>query len=648
MKIFVPGRICLFGEHSDWAGGYRRINSNLDKGYCIITGTNQGIYAEVQPHPSALVVTADLGGPERVGPCEIPMDPKALLAEAQGGGPFAYVAGVAYQILTHHHVQGLVIDNSKTDLPVKKGLSSSAAVCVLVARAFNRIYDLKMTVRGEMELAYRGELTTPSRCGRMDQGCAFGSRPVLMTFDGDLLDVRTFRTGGDLHMLIVNLKKGKDTQKILSDLNHSYPFASNDLDRGVQEYLGPVNKRIAEQAIRAIETGDVEAVGRLMTEAQALFDRHLGPACPDQLTAPALHKVLGYKPIQDLVWGGKGVGSQGDGCAQLVARDAESRDRAAKILSRDLGLDCLPLDITRPKRIRKAVITAAGFGTRMFPASKAVKKELAPIVDADGLAKPIIQVIVEEAARAGIEEIGIIVQPEDEAVFESYFRGILSPQHFNSLPTRLQEHAAHLESLSRRITFIHQKRQAGFGDAVLCARQWVGDEAFLLMLGDHVYRSRTDEPCAAQLLAAYDEGASSVVGLGVQPPEEISSFGTVGGQWVDERRLLAISEFAEKPSRDYAEAKLRVPGINDAFLCVSGLYALKPSIFEHLQQLHDDNVRKGGEFQLTDALDRMRRQEGCLGVVIQGRAFDTGRPRQYLETLAAFGQGTLGAPVPAP
>jgi mevalonate kinase len=132
--------------------------------------------------------------------CEIPMQPKALLDEAQKGGFWSYIAGVAYQVLTHYHVRGLVIKNYKTDLPVKKGLSSSAAICVLAARAFNRIYDLKLTVRGEMELAYMGEITTPSRCGRMDQGCAFGNRPVLMTFDGDRLD--TIRTAGEIRSLL--------------------------------------------------------------------------------------------------------------------------------------------------------------------------------------------------------------------------------------------------------------------------------------------------------------------------------------------------------------------------------------------------------------------------------------------------------------
>jgi len=185
MKLFVPGRICLFGEHSDWAGGYRRINAEIEKGFTIITGTNQGIHAEVESHPSKLILKSTLDDGTQSGPYEIDMNRQLLLNEARKGDFFSYACGVAYQIITHYHVRGLIINNYKTDLPVKKGLSSSAAICVLVARAFNRLYDLKMTVRGEMEYAYQGEITTPSRCGRMDQGCAYGDQPILMMFDGD-------------------------------------------------------------------------------------------------------------------------------------------------------------------------------------------------------------------------------------------------------------------------------------------------------------------------------------------------------------------------------------------------------------------------------------------------------------------------------
>ncbi len=122
MKLFVPGRICLFGEHSDWAGGYRRINADLERGRTIIAGTNQGVHAEVKPHPGKLVLTATLNDDTRGGPFEGPMHTDELLAEAEKGGFFSYAAGGAYQILTHYRVRGLEIDNYLTDLPIRKGL----------------------------------------------------------------------------------------------------------------------------------------------------------------------------------------------------------------------------------------------------------------------------------------------------------------------------------------------------------------------------------------------------------------------------------------------------------------------------------------------------------------------------------------------
>jgi galactokinase len=230
VKLFVPGRICLFGEHSDWAGGYRRINADIEKGYTLICGTDQGIFAEVEAHPTSLVLTSSTPGGGQQGPYEIPMQAKLARRRPNGAASGAHIAGVAYQVLTTTTC-GLVINNYKTDLPVKKGLSSSAAICVLAARAFNRVYDLKLTIRGEMELAYQGEITTPSRCGRMDQGCAFGNRPVVMTFDGDRLDTTELQVKENLYFVIVDLGAQKDTMEILNRLNRCYPFAENEIER---------------------------------------------------------------------------------------------------------------------------------------------------------------------------------------------------------------------------------------------------------------------------------------------------------------------------------------------------------------------------------------------------------------------------------
>ncbi len=643
MKIFVPGRICLFGEHSDWAGGYRRINSDIEKGYALIVGTNQGIYAEVGPHPDKLVLTSTTPDGQKSDPYEIPMELDALLEEAQRGGFWSYVAGVAYQILTHYHVRGLVIDNYHTDMPVKKGLSSSAAICVLTARAFNRVYDLKMTTRGEMEMAYQGEIVTPSRCGRLDQGCAFGDRPVLMTFDGDRLETRELRVDKDVHLVVVDLHAKKNTMEILARLNRAYPFADNELERGVQELLGPVNKRIVSEAIEALENTDPQRLGELMNEAMDNFDRYAMPACPEELTAPVLHKVLNYEPIKPHIWGGKGVGSQGDGTAQLIARSAEDQQAVIDIIERDLQMSCLKLTIKAGTKVRKALIPAAGFGTRLFPATKATKKELFPVVDQDGIAKPAILIIVEEALNAGLDEVILIVQQEDLDDFRDFFNVQVSIENFNKLPPHFQDYSRRLLDMGRKVKFIVQDKQEGLGHAIYQAREVIGNEPFLLMLGDHIYRANGERSCARQLLDAYNQHGTSVIGLRRTPESQLANFGTVTGRWIEPGELLHITEFAEKPALDYARVNLRVPGLSDdEYLTVFGQYVVKPQIFQFLEEHIENNVRERGEFQLTSALDRLRREDGFMGLMMDGQRFDIGLPDYYLETLRTFRDGTRG------
>ena len=637
MKIFVPGRVCLFGEHSDWAGGHRRINSEIEKGYTLLTGTDQGLYAEVRPHPTALVMTSVTPEGERVGPYEIPMEPEALMAEASRGGFWSYVAGVAYQVLTNYHVRGLEIDNYRTDLPMKKGLSSSAAVCVLAARAFNRVYDLKMTTRGEMELAYQGEISTPSRCGRMDQGCAFGNRPILMTYDGDRVEVKELRVPEDLYLVLVDLEGEKDTLEILARLNRAYPFADNEVERGVQKLFGPMNRDIVQRAVGKLETSDARGLGALMREAQEAFDRYAIPACPEELTAPRLHRVLGLEALAPHIWGGKGGGSQGDGTAQLLARSAEDQRAVIEIVERELGMSCLPLTLRAGRGIRKAVIPAAGFGTRLFPASKATKKELFPIVDRDGIAKPAILLLVEEALGAGMEEVIIVVQKEDLPEFRSFFEEQVTIENYNKLPRHAQEYARRILEMGRKVKFALQTVQEGFGHAVYAAREAVGDEPFLLMLGDHLYRSNRKESCARQLVDAYNGHGASVLGLRRTEERHLGNFGVATGVWLEPERLLSVSEFAEKPTVEYARENLRVPGLpGGEYLTVFGQYIIKPKIFEFLEENIRNNVRDRGEFQLTPALDRLRREDGFLGLMIDGQRYDIGLPEYYLDTLAKF------------
>ena len=153
INLFVPGRLCLFGEHSDWAGMYRTVNSGIVKGAAIVSGIEQGIYATAEKADRFIVCAAEEVSDDEYWECE--MDTGRLLAVAQEGGYFSYVAGVAAYINDNYSVGGVRITITRRDLPIKSGLSSSAAICVLAARAFNQLYHLKMNTKGEMQAAFR-------------------------------------------------------------------------------------------------------------------------------------------------------------------------------------------------------------------------------------------------------------------------------------------------------------------------------------------------------------------------------------------------------------------------------------------------------------------------------------------------------------
>jgi UTP--glucose-1-phosphate uridylyltransferase len=288
-------------------------------------------------------------------------------------------------------------------------------------------------------------------------------------------------------------------------------------------------------------------------------------------------------------------------------------------------------------QIKKAVIPAAGFGTRLFPATKVVKKELFPIIDQDGRVKPVIQLIVEEAINAGIEEIGIVIQPEDKRVFVDLFKYPPKAELFEKLSPENQKHSKHIVDLGDRIKFLSQKEQAGYGHAVYCAKEWVNDQPFLLMLGDHIYASDIKKSCARQVLEVFAQANQSVVGLTTISADMIHKAGCVTGVWQKPDSILSLRQVYEKPTVEYARQHLRVEGISEnEFLSIFGLYALTPIIFNFLEENINNQFRERGEFQLTTCLEQVRQQEGMTGYIVQGKSFDIGIPDVYLQTLIDF------------
>jgi UTP--glucose-1-phosphate uridylyltransferase len=292
-------------------------------------------------------------------------------------------------------------------------------------------------------------------------------------------------------------------------------------------------------------------------------------------------------------------------------------------------------------KVRKAVITAAGRGTRMYPASSAVQKEMFPLVDRDGLTKPVIQIIGEEAIDSGIEEICIITQPGEEKQYREYFKRLDDNmvKAFRGKDWAILE-SEKLGAFGERLYFAEQHTPEGFGHAVYQGKKFAGDEPFLLMLGDHIYISDVKDRCARQVIRVFEQYMCDAV-TGVQPTLErmLHLFGTIRGQPIDPNKGIYKAELIiEKPAIELAREKLATPGLPAGnYLAHFGMHVFSPRIFESLEYLIKNNLREKNEFQLTAAQEHLRQQTDKYWVVVtQGQRYDTGIPYGLMESQLAL------------
>ena len=641
MKLFVPGRLCLFGEHTDWAGHYRTMNADINPGAAIVTGIEQGIYAEVEKSSIfELYSSADeIKNVWQDFSCR--MDEVELKRVAKSGSFFCYCAGVASYMLEWYKVGGVRIRITDMTLPMKSGLSSSAAICVLVARAFNQLYNLNLNTLGEMNIAYLGELRTSSRCGRLDQACAFGVKPNLMSFDGDEIEVRSLNVKKPLYWVFADLCAEKDTIKILSDLNKAYPFPNSDAERALHDALGRQNLEIVDRAIKYMAEGDAESLGKLMTEAEDLFDKKVAPMS-SALWSPKLHAVLQDPKIQPLIWGGKGVGSHGDGSVQFLARTEEAQQQVADYLN-EQGMKAYTLTLKPVHTVRRAIVPVAGFGTRLYPSTRVIKKDFFPIPCPDGMVRPVILILLEELVQSGIEEICLVLGSEEERQqYADFFEHPLSDDHLRKLNPEAQEYENHILDIGKKLHYVYQREKRGFGHAVYQAAQFAGNEPVLLLLGDTLYRSDTNKPCALQMIEDYERYNRLMVSIHPIPLAEVSRYGILHGVWEDnDHSILNVSSMVEKPKASYAEEYLAVRNKKGEkeYYSVFGQYILTPEVFS---QLHEDIMQKEidgdhqTEIELTSALETVRKRSGMVGVRLRGRMFDMGNPVALTNAITEF------------
>ena len=263
------------------------------------------------------------------------------------------------------------------------------------------------------------------------------------------------------------------------------------------------------------------------------------------------------------------------------------------------------------KRIRKAVIPAAGYGTRFLPVTKAIPKEMIPIVD-----KPVIQYIVEEALQSGIEEILIITGHGKRAIEDHFDTNIdLELQLRQQGKDQLLHLVQDISSIN--IHYIRQKHMRGLGDAIRCAESFIDNEPFAVLLGDDVVYN-PEQPALKQMMDAFSRLGATMLGCQEVPQELVSRYGIVQGQPTDDDRVVKLIDMVEKPAVDEAPSRL----------AALGRYILTPDIFEILRRVQPG---KGGEIQLTDALRLMADREAVYAYTFSGRSYDTGNKLGFLK-----------------
>jgi UTP--glucose-1-phosphate uridylyltransferase len=290
--------------------------------------------------------------------------------------------------------------------------------------------------------------------------------------------------------------------------------------------------------------------------------------------------------------------------------------------------------------VRKAVVPAAGLGTRHFPASHAVKKELFPVVGPDGIARALIHYHLLELTAAGIEQICIIVQPGDDKPIHDYLAGP-DPAYLARLAKypALEAEARQMRDLAGRVTFAIQHEQEGYGHAVYQSKEFAAGEMILLCLGDHLFRGTPLSPYLELAAASAYSNGRSVSAVNRITASELKGYGTIAGKrHADNQRLIDVSLIIEKPTPEIAREKLRVDALeDDTFLGWFGMHLLAPSIYEVLGEMIRDNTRDNNEFQLTRAQEIQRQREGYLALeMIAAERFDFGIPDDFVTSIQTF------------
>ena len=285
---------------------------------------------------------------------------------------------------------------------------------------------------------------------------------------------------------------------------------------------------------------------------------------------------------------------------------------------------------TEINKIKRAIIPVAGFGTRMYPITRAIKKSFIPIPDGNTM-KPILLKLVEDLDEIGIEEIALVVGPQEKSEYEEFFNKTLADDHLDKLSLEMRDYDSNILRLGRKITYIVQEERLGFGHAIHLCKDFAQNEAVLVVLGDTYFTTKSDKSCVEQIVDYYDETKGIVIGMCEATDDEIENIAVMSGSWDDsEKTKLSVNKMVEKPTIEYAKKELQMEG-----KCYGnfGIWIINNDVFKQIEFNIENNIMSQGEYQFVDAIADIMDKVPVKALKINGQSHDVGNIRCYQKTL---------------
>jgi galactokinase len=437
VDVFVPGRLAILGEHTDWAARFRDENPCISVGRCLVCTTNEGLFAKTKRLNDDSVCeftyshTPPDGGDVLVF--------RKLLNDVEGfndvakdtTGFFAYVAGTVAAILEAYPSiidknGGIMIDNYKTTLPMKKGLSSSASLCTLIVKCFDQLYNLTLSHESIMTIALTGERKTGSQCGLMDFCVTMGSGIGLMTISGkNYFKLDIINNKNDINIVVADMNSSKDTVGILNALNSCYPIPTKDNDDLFHDYVTK-SQYYTLMAVQALEREDSDSgigsigdsgsgnnggnkglhtLAKCMKKSQYYFDKAGMKIFPQELNSPILHEIMNDLTLNEIALAIKGVGSQGDGTVQVLCENKVKQELVLNLLENEFN--CNAFKITVPA----ATATASSSSSPVMKSFNHIKLAL---IEKHQQQQQHIDSLCVEMTACGVEYIAVIDKNQND------------------------------------------------------------------------------------------------------------------------------------------------------------------------------------------------------------------------------------------